>query len=133
MALNRFIGMGRITAPVELKQTPNGTSVATFTIAVDRDFKGQNGETQTDFLNIVAWKHTGEFVSRYFGKGSLICIEGSVQTRNYTTQNGEKRYVTEIVADRAYFTGEKKENETYTAPTATPQYEPIDDEMDLPF
>lgn len=134
MALNKFIGMGRITAPVELKNTPSGVSVVTFTIAIDRDYKGQNGESHTDFLNIVAWRQTAEFISRYFGKGSLICIEGSVQTRSYTTNGGEKRYVTEVVADKVYFTGEKKENAAETKNNAPePKYEPIDDEADLPF
>ncbi len=134
MALNKWIGMGRITAPIELKTTPNGVSVATFSIAVDRDYKGQNGEKQTDFFNIVAWRNTAEFVSRYFGKGSLILVEGSLQTRTYTAQDGSKRYVTEIVADSVHFTGEKRETGAQQPVAAdTPNYEPIESDDELPF
>lgn len=136
--LNKWIGMGRLTAAPELKTTPSGTSVATFTVAVERDFKGQNGEKQTDFLNVVAWGKTGEFASRFFDKGNMICVEGSVQTRTYNAQDGTKRYVTEIIASNVYFTGEKKEAATtpYAQPTA-PQdakdYVQLEDDEDLPF
>ncbi len=138
MALNRFIGMGRITAHPELKTTTTGKSVITFTIAIDRNVKAQNGEKETDFLNCVAWNKTAEFVSRYFGKGSMICVEGSVQTRSYSAQDGSKRYVTEIVADSVHFTGEKSNAPTTEnsapqyAQNTPPQFEEIKDD-DLPF
>jgi single-strand DNA-binding protein len=139
MALNKFIGMGRITATPELKATQGGTSVVTFSIAVDRNYKGQNGEKQTDFLNVVAWKQTAEHIAKWFGKGSMICVEGSVQTRSYTTQSGEKRYVTEIVADSVHFTGEKtnaptgENNGTTDDSYTAPNYEVLPEDEDLPF
>lgn len=142
--LNKWIGMGRLTAKPELKTTPSGTSVTSFTIAVDRDYKSQNGEKATDFLNIVAWRQTAEFITKYFDKGNLILIEGSVNVRSYEDQSGQKRYITEITADKAQFTGEKKETtqkaaytpESYSANTkqeSAPQFEEIKDDEDLPF
>ena len=140
MALNKWVGMGRITAPVELKTTPSGVSVTSFSIAIDRDFKDTNGEKQTDFINVVAWRNNAEFISKYFDKGSLICIEGSLQTRSYTTQDGAKRTVTEVVADRVHFTGEKRnelagQNNGYTEPQPliTANYEEVEADDDLPF
>lgn len=108
--LNKFICMGRLTNAPELRLTPSGVSVATFTVAVERDFKDQNGEKQTDFLNVVAWRGTADFIANYFDKGRMICIEGSVQTRSYE-KDGQKRYVTEIIAEKAYFTGEPKRDD----------------------
>ena len=148
--LNKWIGMGRLTAKPELKTTPSGTSVTSFTIAVNRDCKSQNGEKTTDFLNIVAWRQTAEFVTKYFDKGNLILIEGSVNVRSYKDQSGQNRYITEIVADNAQFTGEKKEQSqantaTYTpdsysanakntqSHTSAPQFEEITSDEDLPF
>ena len=81
--LNRTTIMGRLTADVELRKTQSGTPVAAFTVAVERDFKGQNGEKETDFINCVAWKHTAEFITKYFKKGSIAVISGRLQTRNY--------------------------------------------------
>ena len=133
MALNRFIGMGRITTTPELKATPSGTNVVTFSIAIDRNYKGQNGEKQTDFLNVVAWKQTAEHIVKWFNKGSMICVEGSVQTRSYTTQSGEKRYVTEIVADSVHFTGEKTNAPTGENNGTTSNYEVLPEDGDLPF
>lgn len=104
MGLNRWIGMGRITAPLELKQTPTGKSVCSFTIAIDRGVSDA-----TDFIDIVAWEKTAEFICKYFGKGKMICVEGSIQSRSYTTGEGQKRSVKEVNAERVHFTGEKKE------------------------
>ena len=139
MALNRWVGMGRLTAQPEQKQTTTGKAVVSFTVAIDRNSKGQNGEKQTDFLNCVAWEKTAEMICRYFGKGSMICVEGSVQTRSWTAQDGSKRYTTEIVVERVHFTGEKSSAPTeqnlgnpYAAPTA-PQFEEVRDDDDLPF
>jgi single-strand DNA-binding protein len=105
--INCVILIGRLTADVDLKQTPNGVSVASFSIAVNRRYtKGE--EQQADFINVVAWRGTAEFISKYFKKGSCIFIKGSLQTRSWTDQNGNKRYVTEVVADEAQFVESKK-------------------------
>jgi single-strand DNA-binding protein len=100
---NKAIVMGRLTADPELRQTPNGVSVTSFSIAVNRQFGGKSGERQTDFLDIVAWRQTAEFVCRYFTKGRPILIEGSIQTRQYTDKSGQNRRAWEIVADSAHF------------------------------
>lgn len=105
--INRAILMGRLTADPELRQTTNGTPVCSFTVAVDRNFSDRNGDRQTDFLDVVAWKGTAEFVSHYFSKGKMIIVEGSVQTRSYEDRNGNKRKAVEIVADNVQF-GEPK-------------------------
>lgn len=107
--LNKFLCMGRIVDNLELKVTPSGVNVVSFSVAVERDFKGANGEKQIDFIKVVAWRQTAAFIVNYFGKGRMICIEGSLQTRSYTTQNGEKRSVTEVLAEKVFFTGERKE------------------------
>lgn len=129
--LNKWVGMGRITAPLDLKVTNNGVNVLAFTIAVERDYKGPDGQRQTDFIDCVAFRQTAEFIKSYFDKGSMICVEGALNKRMYTTQNGEKRYVTEVIVDKAFFTGESKK----TAQTATTGgFEPAtDDDGDLPF
>jgi single-strand DNA-binding protein len=101
---NKAIVMGRLTADPELRQTTTGTSVTSFSIAVNRQFVSrQTGERQVDFLDIVAWRQTAEFVCRYFTKGRPILIEGSIQTRNYTDKNGQNRRAWEIIADSAHF------------------------------
>lgn len=105
--LNKVILMGRITRDLELKQTPQGTAVLSFSIAVDRNFVKQGEERQADFINCVAWRQQAEFISRYFGKGRMIAIEGNLRTRTFDDQNGNKRYVTEVYVDSVYFTGEK--------------------------
>ena len=105
--INRAILMGRLTADPELRQTTNGTPVCSFTVAVDRNFSDRNGDRQTDFLDVVAWKGTAEFVSQYFSKGKMIIVEGAIQTRSYEDRNGNKRKAVEIVADNVQF-GEPK-------------------------
>lgn len=142
---NKVIMMGRLTHEPELKSTPKGVSVCSFRIAVDRRFQKQGEEKQTDFFNIVAWRQTGEFVSRYFKKGSLILVEGELQTRPYTDKNGCQATWYEVVADRVCFTGEKKSdrgqsyagNDAPAAPSAsqlTPeQMAAIADDNDYPF
>ena len=108
---NKVILGGRLTADPELKTTPSGISVTSFTVAVNRRFGGRNGEDpQADFFNVTAWRQTAEFVSRYFRKASSICVVGSIQTRTWTDQNGQKRFATEIVADEAYFVDAKSES-----------------------
>jgi single-strand DNA-binding protein len=106
--------MGRLTADPELRTTNNGTSVTSFTVAVDRSFVRSGEERQTDFINIVAWRQSAEFVSRYFHKGSMIAVQGSIQTRNYEDKNGNRRTAVEIVADRVSFCGSKSESNTGT-------------------
>lgn len=109
--INKAILMGRITQDLELKQTPNGTSVLAFTVAVERNYsKGE--DKQSDFINCVAWKEKAEFISKYFGKGRMIAIEGNLRTRAYDDKNGVKHYVTEVYVDNVSFTGEKKQTET---------------------
>lgn len=105
--LNRAILMGRLVADPELRQTPNGVSVTSFRIAVDRNFNSKGGERQADFLDIVAWRQTAEFVTRYFTKCRMIALEGSIQTRSYEDKNGNKRTAVEIVADNVYFADSK--------------------------
>lgn len=139
--LNKTILAGRLTAKPELKQTPNGIAVCTFTLAVNR--KGK--DAQTDFIDCVAWRQTAEFVSNYFDKGNAICIVGSLQKRSWEGKNGEKRSVTEVVADEAYFVeGKNSADGAYDpavdqmpAPTfkATPKpkFEELKTDEDLPF
>lgn len=111
MALNTVILSGRLTADPELKTTQSGVSVTSFSIAVQRSYKSGE-EPITDFINIVAWRHTAEFVTRYFKKGSLIVIEGSIQTQKYTDSNGKNRTKFEVLANNIQFFGSKQDNET---------------------
>ena len=108
--LNRVILMGRITADPELKTTNTGVSVTSFSIAVDRNYVKQGEERKADFFNIVCWRRTAEFVCRYFGKGSLIAVEGQLQSRQFQAKDGSNRYVVEVVADNVSFTGERRDN-----------------------
>ncbi len=116
--LNCAIIMGRLTADPELRTTPNGISVTSFSVAVDRSYQKAGAERQTDFINVVAWRQTAEFVSRYFHKGSMIAVQGSIQTRNYEDRNGNKRTAVEIIADNVSFCGSKAESGTGAAPVA---------------
>ena len=106
--LNRVIVMGRLVRDPELRRTQSGTAVTSVRIAVDRDFKDQNGEKQADFFDVVAWKSTAEFVAKYFTKGRMAVVEGRLQTREWTDRNGNKRVTTEIVADTVYFADSKQ-------------------------
>lgn len=128
--LNRVILMGRLVADPELRQTPNGISVATFRIAVDRNYQAKgSGERQADFISCVAWRQTGEFISRYFQKGRMIALEGSLQTRNYEDKSGNKRTAYEVIVDQAFFAdsrpaGQEASRSNYTPfPTEPPQFE----------
>lgn len=107
---NKVIIGGRLTADPELKTTPSGISVCSFVVAVNRNYKGPDGKTTADFINVTAWRNTAEFISRYFRKASSICIVGYVQTRSWVTQAGEKRFATEIIADEAYFVDALKDS-----------------------
>lgn len=108
--MNKVILMGRLVRDVEMRQTPNGVSVARFTIAVDRRFKSRDGQQNTDFITCVAWRQNAEFIGRFFGKGRMIAVVGSIQSRSWDGQDGTKHYATEVVVDEAYFTGSKAES-----------------------
>lgn len=110
--MNKVILMGRLTRDVEMRQTPSGASVARFSIAVNRRFKNSEGNYDADFINCAAWRQTGEFISRYFHKGSMIAVVGSIQTRSWDGQDGKRQYATEVVVDEAYFTGSRTESGT---------------------
>lgn len=109
--LNRIIIMGRLTRDPELRHTQSGTAVASFSLAVDRDFKNQNGEKETDFIDVVAWRNSAEFVSRYFTKGRMAVVEGRLQIRAWEDRQGNKRRSAEVVADNVYFGDSKKDGD----------------------
>ena len=110
--LNHITIMGRLTRDPELRRTGSGIAVASFTVAVDRDFGGRDGgEKETDFIDCVAWRQTGEFVSKYFTKGRMIVVSGRLQIRSWTDKDGNKRRTAEVVADNVYFGDSKRDNE----------------------
>ena len=137
--LNKIAIMGRMTSDPELRHTNSGTPVASFTIAVDRDFKSNSGEKETDFIDTVAWRSTAEFVSKYFSKGRMAVVSGRLQMRKWTDKDGNKRTTAEVVAENVYFADSKKENSGDYG--NAPQYpEPqqaftdiTDDDEELPF
>ena len=106
--LNKIIIMGRFTHDPELRRTGSGTAVTSFSLACDRDFKSQSGEKETDFIEVVAWKNTAEFVSKYFSKGRMAVVEGRLQIRDWTDKAGNKRTTAEVVADNVYFADSKR-------------------------
>ena len=133
--LNHIVIMGRLTRDPELRRTGSGIAVTSFTVAVDRDFgKNENGEKETDFIDCVAWRQTGEFVSKYFTKGRMAVVSGRLQMRNWTDKEGNKRTTAEVVADNVYFGDSKRDgaaqdgfsqgyapaamNQSYAAPAA---------------
>ena len=130
--MNKVILMGRLTKDVEMRQTPNGVSVARFTIAVNRRF-AKEGQQQADFINCVAWRQTGEFIARYFQKGSMIAVVGSIQSRSWDGQDGKKQYATEVNVEEAYFTGSKFEGSQQSAQNfnQAPQQQGFGDDFDM--
>ena len=108
--LNRIVLMGRLTRDPELRRTQSGTAVTSFSIACDRDFKSQSGEKETDFIDVVAWRGTAEFVSKYFTKGRMAVVEGRLQIRDWTDKEGNKRRNAEVVADNVYFGDSKRDS-----------------------
>ena len=133
--LNRVILQGRLTNNPELKVTTTGKSVTSFSLAVERDFSTGN-EKETDFINIVAWNKTAEHLSKYFFKGKQLLVTGSLQVRKYQTQNGENRNVTEVIADKVYFCGDKTQDPLQTVQNNLEQYgdfNEVDDDEDIPF
>lgn len=128
--LNKIILMGRFTRDPELRRTQSGTAVTSFSIACDRDFKGQNGEKETDFIDVVAWRATAEFVAKYFTKGRMAIVEGRLQIRDWTDKEGNKRRSAEVVADNVYFGDSKRDD----APANAPAYgapQPVDAHADF--
>lgn len=133
--MNKVIMTGRTTADIELKQTQSGVSVATFSLAVKRNFK-TNDTYESDFFNCVAYRETAETISKYVSKGELIGVEGRLQTRNYTDKENRKKYVTEIIVEKFEFLQAKKEKQnTENSTEADPfaEYTEVDNEEDLPF
>lgn len=124
--LNRIILMGRLARDPELRRTQNGTAVTSFTLAVERDFKAQSGEKETDWIDIVVWRGTAEFVSKYFTKGRMAVVEGRLQIRDWVDKDGGKRRSAEVVADSVYFGDSKK------APDSGSPAEPSGDLRELP-
>ena len=149
--LNKVVLCGRLTADPELKQTQSGIAVVTFTLAVNRRFQSRTADQaqaqQADFINVVAWRQTAEFISKYFKKGSALCVTGSLQSRSWTDHNNQKRYATEVVVDEAMFVDSRNESaaptgytpDAYTAPSfatpsvGAPNFEEMKAEDDLPF
>lgn len=131
--LNKIILQGRLTAEPDLRQTTSGVFVCSFTVAVDRDFKDKNGEKQTDFIYVVAWRNTAEFISKWFHKGSLILVDGSLQSRKYEDKSGQKRTTFDVVANAVYFGGDKRDNVSQFPQEKSVDVEPDLDSDDLPF
>ena len=141
MALNHITIMGRLTKDVEMRRTNSGVAVASFTIACDRDF-GNNGEKETDFVDIVCWRNTAEFVSKYFSKGRMAVVSGRLQIRNWNDKDGNKRKTAEIVADNVYFGDSKSDTQNQNsgyvgfvkAENVPGNFAPImEDDAQLPF
>ena len=132
MALNHITLMGRLTAAPNLRYTNSNVPVATFSLAVDRDRKNQNGEKETDFVDIVVWRNTAEFVSKYFAKGSMAVVSGRLQMRPWTDKDGNKRVSAEVVAENVYF-GESKKSEGFVQQQTENFAVITDDDSDLPF
>lgn len=127
--MNVFVATGRLTKKPEKRTTQNGTSVCTFTLAVDRRYKNANGEREADFFPVVCWRHTADFAAEYLAKGKLVCVHGEMQTRSYE-KDGVKRYVTECVANDMQILTPKSEG---AAQTQEPEMTPVIDDDDLPF
>lgn len=129
--MNKVILMGRLTKDPDTRYTQtNNTQVTSFTLAVNRRFAKEGEERQADFINVVAWNKTAEFVSKYFQKGQQVAVVGRMQTRNYEDDNKVKHYITEVIAEEVYFADSKKEG---TTTTTQDEFEPIQDDDELPF
>lgn len=136
MSLNRITIMGRLTRDPELRRTQSGAPVTSFTMAVDRDFKSQSGDKETDFIDVVAWRQTAEFVARYFTKGRMAVVEGRLQIRDWQDNNGNKRRSAEVIADSIYFGDSKPQDAqpaVHTANVDASDFDEIEDDPDTPF
>lgn len=129
--------MGRLTADPELKTTPSGISVTSFSLAIDRKYAKQGEERKTDFINIVAWRQRAEFICKYFSKGQLVALDGSIETRSYVDKNGNNRTAFEVVAENVYFTGDKRNSQQSGNENAysdsTDDFSEMSTDGDLPF
>ncbi|MGI5970956.1 MAG: single-stranded DNA-binding protein [Oscillospiraceae bacterium] len=147
--LNQVILMGRLTRDPELRRTGSGIAVASFTLAVDRDFASkETGEKQTDFIDIVAWRQTAEFVSKYFTKGQQVAVSGRLQIRDWQDKDGNKRRSAEVIADNVYFADSRRDREggaqafprpavsqpsSFDSPSDVPEFAELEDDGELPF
>lgn len=137
--INKVVLMGRLVADPELKTTGSGTSVVSTRLAVERSYAKQGEERKADFIDIVAWRNTAEFIAKYFSKGSLIAVDGQLQSRSYQTKDGQNRTVLEVLVENAHFTGEKKENNNQNTNTQNDNQDKeslggfLDYDDDLPF
>ena len=130
--LNKIILMGRLTRDPKLRQTQSGTKVASFSLAVDRDYAAQGGERETDFIDCVAWRSTAEFAAKYFTKGQMAAVEGRLQVRGWTDKDGNLRRSCEVIVDSLYFAGGKRQSEAQAEPGDFREI-PEDEEGELPF
>jgi single-strand DNA-binding protein len=132
--LNNVVIMGRLTRDPELRRTQSGTAVTSFTMAVDRDFKSQSGEKETDFIDVVAWRNTGEFAAKYLAKGRMAAVEGRIQVRDWQDKDGNRRKSVEVVADNVYFADSKRDSKPQESRTVDDQeFDEIEDDGDFPF
>lgn len=139
--MNNVVLMGRLTADPELKQTPSGVSITTFVVAVNRSYVPKGQERQTDFIDVVAWRSTAEFITKYFRKGQMIILQGSIQTRSWQDKQGNKRKAVEIVVDRVDFCGDRTFTPAHGSPDVDAEYTQgaagyfaaVGDQQDLPF
>lgn len=131
--LNKIFIMGRLTRDPELRHTQSGTAVASFSLAVDRDFKEQDGSRATDFIDCVAWRSSAEFVDKYFSKGRMAVVEGRLQIRDWTDKDGNKRRTAEIVADSVYFGDSKRDGGDAVQSEPQGDFSEIEDDGNLPF
>lgn len=138
--LNKIFLQGRMVRDPELRHTQSGTAVASFTLAVDRDFKGKDGNRETDFIDCVAWRSTAEFASRFFGRGRMAVVTGSLQLRDWTDKEGNKRRSAEVLVDSMYFADSKRGSDPLdkladdATPVSEPSFEDVEDDPEgLPF
>lgn len=131
--LNNVVLMGRLTADPELRHTPSDVAVTTFALAVDRSYVKTGAERQVDFIDIVVWRSTAEFVCKHFRKGQLVAVQGSIQTRSYQDKDGNKRKAFEVVADKVFFAENKRSQSTAPDISQDDDFEEIEDDGDLPF
>lgn len=139
--MNKVILMGRLTHDPEVRTTNNGTKVVIFSVAVNRRFKNADGDYDADFINCVAWRQSAEFISKYFSKGRMIAIVGTLQTRKWLDYDGNTRYATEVIVEEAHFCGDSKQsgssgstrNSAPPAPTAAADFQQVADDDDIPF
>lgn len=131
--MNTICLIGRLTRDPELRHTQSGTAVANFAIAVDREYKDADGQRGVDFIECTAWRKTGEFIAKYFGKGDSIGLKGKLQSRKYTDKEDRERTAWEVIAETAYFCGARKAAQGSEPEAQTSEFAEIDDESELPF